>query len=162
MTFLDSRTFLTYRSVPQRSFSGRDKKNIDGKSWYSVLLHKIFRYLTFQIFWNFRWFLTKFFCTVRQKNRKKTVICIKIFENPIILKLRSGSQVFFAYSETIKFVWKTWFSVLMHRKFQNPNFSGRLEWLPTQFFSTVGPKKVNGKTRYPPTEHKSFRRPKGS
>ena len=141
MKFLDSRTFLIYRSVPQRNFSAPRQKIFDGKSWYYVLMHEIFRYLTFETLWNIRWFLKNFFGTVRQKNRRKTVICIKVFQIPNILKLGSGSQEFFAYSETIKFVWKTWFSVLMHRKFRNPNFSWRLEWLPTQFFSTVSPEK---------------------
>ena len=49
----------------------------------------------------------------------------------------------------------------MYRKFRNPNFSGRLEWLPTQFVSTVSPEKSMEK-RDTPTEHKSFRRPKDS
>ena len=126
-------------SSPTKFFGSRQDV-FDGKSWSYVLLHKIFRYLTFETFWNIRWFLTKFLGTVRQKNRRKTVMCIKVFEIPSILKLRSGSQDFFAYSETIKFVWNTWFPILMHRKFRNPNFSGRLEWLPTQFVSTVRPK----------------------
>ena len=80
--FFDSWTFLIYRSVPQRNFSARRQKIFDGKSWYSVLLHHFFRYLTFATFRNFRWFLKNFFGTVRQKNRRKTVICIKVFEIP--------------------------------------------------------------------------------
>ena len=47
----------------------------------------------------------------------------------------------------------------MHRKFRNPNFSGRLKGLPTKFFSTVRPKKST-ENRDTPTEHKSFRCPK--
>ena len=141
MKFFDSRTFLIYRSVPQRNFSAPRQKIFDGKSWYSVLLQKTFRHLTFETFWNFRWFLTKFFCTVTQKNWRKTVICIKIFEIPNVLKLRNGSQDFFAHSETREFDWKSWLSVLMHREFRNPKFSGTLEWLPTQIVSAVRPKK---------------------
>ena len=76
-----------------------------------------------------------------KKNRRKTVMCIKVVEIPKSLKLRSCSQEIFEYCETKNFEWRTWFSVLMHRKFRYPNFSGGLKGLPTQFVSTVRPKK---------------------
>ena len=75
-----------------------------------------------------------------KKNWRKTVMCIKVVEIPNSLKLRSCSQESFAYCETKNFDWRTWFSVLMHRKFRYPNFSGLLKGLPTQFVSTVRPK----------------------
>ena len=85
-----------------------------------------------------------------KKNRRKTVICIKVFEIPKSLKLRSSYREIFAYCGTKKLDWRTWFSVLMHRKFRYPKFSGRLKRLPTQIVSTVMPKKNNGKSRDPP------------
>ena len=76
-----------------------------------------------------------------KKNRRKTKIRMKVSEIPSFLKLSSGSQDFFANCETKFFGRKTWFSVLMHRKFRYPKFSGRLKALPTKIFSTVRPKK---------------------
>ena len=142
MKFFDSRTFLIYRSVPQRNFMALwDKK-------FSTECHDIpffyisfFRYLTFETVWNVRWFPTKFFATVRQKNRRKNVICKKVSEIPNILNLRSRSQEIFAYFEKKNFEWRTWFSVLMHRKIRYPKISGRSKGLRTKFFRTVRPKK---------------------
>ena len=101
---------------PKKIFGNLRQKIFDWKSWYSVLLHKFSRYLTSETVRNIRWFLTKFFATVRQKNRGKTVICNEVSKIPNILNLRSRSQEFFAYCETKHFEWRTWFSVLMHRK----------------------------------------------
>ena len=42
MKFFDSRTFLTYRSVPQRNFSGRDKKFSTGNRDITFLSIKFF------------------------------------------------------------------------------------------------------------------------
>ena len=95
MKIFESLTFLIYQSVPQRNLSAPRQKIFDGKSWYYVLMHKIFRYLTFETLWNIRWFLTKFIGTVRQKNRRKTVILMKVSKIPNILKLGGGSQEFF-------------------------------------------------------------------
>ena len=143
MQFFDSRTFLIYRSVPQRKFSALWAKNFLTENRDIPFSFKIFfRYLTFEIFWNIRWFLTKFFGTVRpKKNRRKTVIRMNVSEILSFLKLRSGSQNVFAKCETKIFDWRTRFSVLMHRKFRHPKSSGRLKALPTKFFSTVRPKK---------------------
>ena len=80
--FFDSWTFLIYRSVPQRNFSARRQKIFDGKSWYSVLLHHFFRYLTFATFRNFRWFLKKVFGTVRQKKSKENRYVHKSCRDP--------------------------------------------------------------------------------
>ena len=82
MKFFDSRTFLIYRSAPQRNFLAPRQKNIDGNLWYSVLLHKIFRYFTFEIFWNIRWFLAKFFGTVRPKKPKENRDTHESFRDP--------------------------------------------------------------------------------
>ena len=141
MKFFDSRTFLIYRSVPQRNFLALWDKR------FSTECHDIpffyisfFRYLTFETVWNIRWFPTKFFATVRQKNRRKNVICKKVSEIPDILNLRSRSQEIFAYCETKNFEWRTWFSVLMHRKIRCPKISGRSKGLRTKFFRNVRPK----------------------
>ena len=114
--------YPNYCDIPKcsttKSFGTLSQKIFDGKSWYSVLIQNSVQYLTFETFWNFSWFLTKFFATVRQKNRRKTVICKKVSEIPNILNLRKRSQEIFAYCETKKFEWRLWFSVLMHRKFR--------------------------------------------
>ena len=67
---------------------------------------------------------------------------------------------FFGFVRQRNFGRKTWFSVPMHRKFRYPKLSGRLKALPTKFFSTVRPKKINGESRYPLL--KNFRCPKDS
>ena len=133
---LPTKFFSTVR--PKKSTENR--KIFDWMSWYSVLLHKFFRYLAIETVWNPRWFFTKFFATVRQKKWRKNVICRNFSEIPNILNLRSRSQKFFAYCETKKIQWRTWFSVLMHRKTRYPNISGRLKGLSTKFFRTVRPK----------------------
>ena len=163
MKFFDSRTFLIYRSVPQRNFLALWEKN------FSTECHDIpffyisfFRCLTFETVWNIRWFPTKFFATVRQKNWRKNVTCKEVSEIPNFLNLRSRSQEIFAYCETKNFEWRTWFSVLMHRKIRYPKISGRSKVLRTKFFSTVRPKKIKGESRYPAPEHKSLRCPKDS
>ena len=44
--------------------------------------------------------------------------------------------------------------------FRYPKISGKLKAFPTKFFQYCEAKKINGESRYPPTEHKSFRCPK--
>ena len=142
MKFFDSWTFLIYRSVPQRNFLALWDKKISTECHDIPFFYiSFFRYLTFETVWNFRWFPMKFFATVRQKNRRKNVICKKVSEIPNILNLRSRSQEIFAYCETNNFEWRTWFSVLMHRKIRYPKISGRTKGLRTKFFRTVRPKK---------------------
>ena len=136
------------------------QKIFERNSWYSVLLLKFFRYLTFETVWNIRWFFTKFFATVRQKSRRKTVICIKVFEIPKILKHRSGSRENFRYCETKDSEWRTWFSVLMHRKTRYPNISGRLKGLLTKFLRTVRPKESKENRDTPLLSTKVFDVPK--
>ena len=67
---------------------------------------------------------------------------------------------FFGFVRQRNFGRKTWFSVPMHRKFRYPKLSGRLKALPTKFFSTVRPKKINWESRYPLL--RNFRCPKDS
>ena len=145
---------------PTKFFGTLRQKIFDWKSWYSVLLHKFFRYLTFETVWNIRWFLTKFFATVRQKNRGKTVICKKVSKIPNILNHRSRSQEIFAYCDTKNFERRTWFSVLMQKKIRYPNFFGSLMALPTKFFSTVSPKKSKQNRDTPLLSIKVFDVPK--
>ena len=63
--------YPNYCDIPKcsttKSFDTLSQKIFDGKSWYSVLIQNSVQYLTFETFWNFSWFLTKFFATVRQK-----------------------------------------------------------------------------------------------
>ena len=150
MKFFDSRTFLIYLSVLQRNFSGRDKKFSTGNRDITFLCIKFFDTWHLKLSETLDGSSRSFSVLWDQKNRKKTVICIKVFEIPKSLKLRSSSREIFAYCGTKKFEWRTWFCVLMHRKFRCPKFSGRLKGLPTQFVSTVMPKKDNGKSRDPP------------
>ena len=142
MKFLESRTFLIYWSVPQRNFSALwAKKNstenrdipFSFKIFFVTSHLKFFETLdgssrSFSVLWD-------------KKNWRKTVIRMKVSGIPSFLKLRSGSQDFFANCETKFFDWRTWFSVLRHGKFRYPKISGRLKSLPTKFFSTVRPKK---------------------
>ena len=151
MKSFDSRTFLIYRSVPQRNPSALWARKFSTENrdipFFCIKLFDTWHLKrsetldgsprTFSVLWD-------------KKNWRKTAICIKVSEIPKILKLRSGSREIFAYCGTKKFDWRTWFSVLMHRKFRYPNFSGGLKGLTTQFVSTVMPKKNTGKLRDPP------------
>ena len=146
MNFFDSRTFLIYRSVPQRNPSALWAKKFSTENrdipFFCIKLLKRSETLdgssrNFSVLWD-------------KKSRRKTVICIKNFEISKILKLRSSSRENFAYCGTKRFDWRTWFSDLMHRRFRYPKCSGRLKGLPTQCVSTVMPKKNNGKSRDPP------------
>ena len=160
MKFFDSRTFLIYQSVPQRNLSAP----WDGK--FSTENRDIpFSCINFFDAWHLKLSETldvssrSYSVLWDKKNRRKTVMCIKIVEIPNSLKLRSCSQESFAYCETKNFDWRTWFSVLMHRKFRYPNFSGGLKGLPTQFVSTVRPK-IQRKIAIPPYWAKVFDVPK--
>ena len=95
-----------------------------------------------------------------KKNRRKTVIRMKVSEIPSFLKLRSDSQDFFANCETKFFDGRTWFSVLRHGKFRYPKSSGRLKLLPTKLFSTVRPKKSTENRNTPLLKLKVFDVPK--
>ena len=88
------------------------------------------------------------------------MIGMKISEIPSIMTLRSGYNEIFGFARQRNFGRKTWFSVPMHRKFRYSKLSGRLKALPTKFFSTVRPKKINAESRYPLL--RSFRCPKDS
>ena len=141
MKFFESRTFLIHRSVPQRKFSALWDKKVsiecrDSPFFCINLFHiwhlKLSETLdgssrSFPLLWD-------------KKNWRKTVICKKVSEIRNILNLRSRSQDFFAYCETKNFEWRTWFSVLMHRKIRYPNISGSLKGLRTKFFMTVRPR----------------------
>ena len=142
MKFFDSWTFLIYRSVPQRNFSALwDKK-------FSTECRDIpFFCINFFYTWHLKMSETldgssrSFSLLWDKTNRRKTVICKKVSEIPNILNLRSRSQKFFAYCETKNFEWRTWFSVLMHRKTRYPIISGLLKGFRTKFFRTVRSKK---------------------
>ena len=161
MKFFDSRLLLTYRSVPQWNRSALwaekfSKENRDIPFLFKIFFDtshlKLFETLdgssrNFSVLWD-------------KKNRRKTVIRMKVSEIPKILKLRSGSQEFFAYCETKIFDWRTWFSVLMHRKFRYPKISGKLKALPKKFFSTVRSKKSKENRDTPRLSIKVFDVPK--
>ena len=161
MKFFESRTFLIYRSVPQRNRSALwaekfSKENRDIPFWFNFFFDtshlKLFETLdgssrNFSVLWD-------------QKIPRKTVIRKKVSESPKNLKLRSGSQEFFAYCETKFFDWRTWFSVLMHRKFRFSKISGRLKALHTKIFSTVRPKKSTENRDSPLLSRKVFDVPK--
>ena len=157
MKFFDSRTFLIYWNVPQRNLLALWAKKFSTEN-RDIPLFKIFfdtshlklsetldgSSRNFSVLWD-------------KKNRRKTVIGMKVSEIPSTLKLKSGSEGIFAYCATKIFDWRTWFSVLMHRKYRYPNISGRLKLIPTNCFSTGRPKKS---TENCDTEHKSIRCPK--
>ena len=83
MKFFDTRTIVIYRSVPQRNLSALWAKKFLTENRDIPFSFKIFfRYLTFEIFWNIRWFLTKFFGTVRQKKSKENRDTHERFRNP--------------------------------------------------------------------------------
>ena len=67
-----------------------EAKNVDKKSWYPLLMHKVFRYQIFSE--TQRSSPTKFFGTVRRKtltkNRDIPFLCIKCFDTTIFLKHR--------------------------------------------------------------------------
>ena len=136
------------------------QKIFDGKSWYSVLIKNFLRYLTFEIFETLDGSSRSFSVLWDKKNRRKTVIRKKVPEIPSFLKLRSGSQDFFANCETKFFDWRTWFSVLRHGKFRYLKISGRLKSLPTKFFNTVRPKKSKENRDAPLLSIKVFDVPK--
>ena len=92
MKFFDSRTFLIYRSVPQRNFSALwDKK-------FSTECRDIpFFCISFFNTWHLKLSeildgSSRSFSVLRQKNRRKNVTCKKVSEIPNFLKLRSRSQ----------------------------------------------------------------------
>ena len=142
MRFFDSRTFLIYRSVPQRNFLALWDKKFSTES-------RDFRFFCISFFesWHLKVSETldgssrSFSLLWDKKNRRKTVICKKVSEIPNILNLRSRSQELFAYCETKSFEGRTWFSVLMHRKNRYPNISGSLKGLRTKFLRSVMSKK---------------------
>ena len=158
MKFLDNRTFLKYRRVPQRNLLALWAKKFPTENrdipflfinFFDTSHLKLYEALdgssrSFLVLWD-------------KKNRRKTVIGMKVSEIPSTLKLKSGSEGIFAYCATKIFDWRTWFSVPMHRKYRYPNISGRLKVIPTNCFSTGRPKKS---TENRDTEHKSIRCPK--
>ena len=115
--FPRSKTFWILEVVPRKFFEivvHSQPKNFRRKI-VIFRSYSIFFYTSRLKLWNIRWFLTKFFGTVRQKNRRKTVIRMKVSEIPNILNLRSRSPEFFALCETKNFEGRTWFSVYHKR-----------------------------------------------
>ena len=161
MKFFDSRLLLTYRSVPQRNRSALWAEKFSKENRDIPFLFKIFFDTSpLKLFETLDGSSRNFLVLWDKKNRRKTVIRMKISEIPKILKLRGGSQEFFAYCETKIFDWRTWFSVLMHRKFRYPKISGRLKALPTKFFSTARSKKSKENRDIPRLSIKVFDVPK--
>ena len=138
MKFFDSRTFLIYQTVHNWNLPEPWDKNFSTENRDILLLC-----INFFDTWHLKLSetldgsLQSFLVLWDKKIEKKTVICIKVFEIPNILKHRSGFQEFFAYCETKNFQGRTCFSFLMHRKIRYPKFSGSLKGLLTKYFSTV-------------------------